>query len=143
MDSIGHVLERAFLLRCARRRAGETDALDASSIATSGRVKMKRYNLEVTEDGTESGYRFMDQAANGEWVKYEDIEPLSNSDAGMHLRWALGALDLALNGLRNRRGLVLGRRPSEGDPEMWNLNAAKVSIEAALKGEPYAAGERK
>jgi len=42
-----------------------------------------------------------------------------------NLRWALAALDLVGNGLRNRRGL------EENDVEMINLKAAKASIENA------------
>lgn len=44
-----------------------------------------------------------------------------------NLRWALGALDLVANGLRNRRKL------EADDVEMLNLNAAKVSVEEALR----------
>lgn len=57
-------------------------------------------------------------------------------NATAHLKWALMALELTANGLRYRHGLVKGETPGTGDTEMWNLNAAKLSIEAAMRGDP-------
>ena len=47
------------------------------------------------------------------------------------LTWALSCIEMTAAGLRNRRGLTLTDDPATTDVEMWNLNAAKVSVESA------------
>lgn len=59
------------------------------------------------------------------------------------LRWALCCIELCANGLRNRRGLVLDKEPARSDPEMWNLHAAKLSIEDALNPSNAARDEER
>ena len=54
-------------------------------------------------------------------------------EAASNLRWALAALDLVRNGLRNKHGLKETDDPSTCDTELWNLRSAKASIEASLK----------
>lgn len=49
------------------------------------------------------------------------------SETDVQLRWALCALELVANGLENRRGL------ESTDVELINLEAAKDSIESALR----------
>lgn len=51
---------------------------------------------------------------------------LDTTTARDNLRWALSALELVTNGLRNRRNL------DENDPEMRNLKCARESVIDAL-----------
>lgn len=48
------------------------------------------------------------------------------------LKWALMAMTLCRNGLMNRRGLKETRNVHTCDTELWNLRAARRSIEEAM-----------
>lgn len=56
---------------------------------------------------------------------YDEASKLDMTKPDDCLRWALGALELVENGLRNRRKL------EDDDVEMSNLRAVKTSIEKA------------